>query len=95
MPGFNSSSVQNVVVQAGQETPATIRMVVSIGLPGDVDGSGIVNITDAILALQVISKVPLPASVSIQMQADVNGDGMIGMAEVIYILQKITGTRAQ
>ena len=63
---------------------------------GDVNNDGAVDLADAILALQVISKVPLPPSViSIPVNADVNGDGKIGMPEVIYILQKVAGIRQQ
>jgi hypothetical protein len=88
---FNSTTVQNVVVQAGQETPVTIRMVPP--MPGDIDGNGGVNLADAILALQVISRITTIGTV--HKEADVNGDGRIGMAEAIYILQKIAGTRTQ
>jgi hypothetical protein len=91
--GYKSTIVQNVLVQAGQETPVTVRMASSALGPGDVDGSGQVAIADAILALRVISKLPLPLSVSISMAADVNGDQKIGLPEVIYILQKVAGIR--
>ena len=62
-------------------------------LPGDLDGSGQVDIADAILALQVTTRRPL--AITLHLENDVNDDGKIGMAEVIYILQRISGTRAQ
>jgi hypothetical protein len=55
---------------------------------GDIDGDGNVNLTDAILALQVMAGQQ-PASLNLA--ADVNSDGRIGMADVIYILQKVAG----
>jgi hypothetical protein len=55
---------------------------------GDIDGDGNVNLTDAILALQVMAGRQ-PASLNLA--ADVNSDGRIGMADVIYILQKVAG----
>ncbi len=60
---------------------------------GDIDGSGVVDLKDAILALQVMSSQTLPPGITIHLGADVNGDGKIGMAEAIYILQKIAHLR--
>jgi hypothetical protein len=88
--GFKNRIVQNVLVQAGKETPVTIRMVTG---PGDVDGSGKADIADAIIIIRVILKIPLPPSVYIPIQADVNGDRKIGLPEVIYVLQKVEGIR--
>ncbi len=62
---------------------------------GDVNGDGDVDLTDAILALQVVSGIN-PAGVRSDYAssgADVNGDGKIGIEEVIYILQKLSGLR--
>ncbi len=53
---------------------------------GDVNYDGQVDLTDAVLALQVIAGI-LPAQ-TIYKEADVNSDGKIGHAEVLYILQK-------
>jgi sugar lactone lactonase YvrE len=61
------------------------------GVPGDVDGNGLVTLTDAIVALQVMSGIT-PAQ-PVNPSADVNGDGRIGLAETFYILQKAAGLR--
>jgi hypothetical protein len=58
---------------------------------GDVNGDGIVDLTDAILVLQVLAGIE-PSS-TVYVEADVNGDGRIGIAELTYILQKIAGFR--
>ncbi len=51
---------------------------------GDLNGDGVVDLEDAVLALQIISgQVP---SETIYPAADVNGDGKVGMAEVVYTL---------
>ncbi|MGD9975257.1 MAG: dockerin type I domain-containing protein [Desulfatirhabdiaceae bacterium] len=50
------------------------------------NNDGIVDLTDAVLALQVINGLQ---PTGIYLSADVNGDGKIGMAEVIYILQQV------
>ena len=59
---------------------------------GDVNSDGVVNLSDAILSLQVMSGMT-PAGQNILMSADINGDGKIGLPEVIYILQKVAGVR--
>jgi len=58
---------------------------------GDVDKDGNVDLTDAILALQVIAGIE--PTTQVYKEADVNGDGKIGIEEVIYILQKFSGLR--
>ncbi len=60
-------------------------------LPGDINNDGVVNLTDAILALQVSSAVNITARV--YNEADVNGDQKIGLPEMIFILQKASGAR--
>ena len=56
---------------------------------GDLNDDGLINLEDAILAIQVCAG--MTASTPIYKQADVNGDSKIGLAEVIYILQKVAG----
>ncbi|MCP4104383.1 MAG: hypothetical protein GY749_02430 [Desulfobacteraceae bacterium] len=54
------------------------------GLPGDVDGNGVVNLGDAVLALKVTAGIDTGA---VNLKADVNGDAGIGTEEVSYILR--------
>ncbi|MFC1858759.1 SUMF1/EgtB/PvdO family nonheme iron enzyme [Thermodesulfobacteriota bacterium] len=56
-------------------------------LPGDVDDSDLIDLKDAILAIQVIAGTNL--SNNVHKAADVNGDGKIGLEETIYILRVI------
>ncbi len=63
------------------------------GRTGDVNGDGQVNLTDAVIALQILCGVSPNATVIYG--ADINGDGKIGMAEVIYILSVEAGLRTQ
>jgi hypothetical protein len=58
---------------------------------GDIDGDLDVDLTDAILALQVMAGIQ--PSATIFLQADVNNDGKIGLEEVLYILQHVAGFR--
>ena len=58
---------------------------------GDISGDSSVNLSDAILALQVL--VGLVPPLPVNMRADVDGDIRIGLEEVIYIFQKVSGAR--
>ncbi|MCX5845209.1 MAG: DUF1566 domain-containing protein [Deltaproteobacteria bacterium] len=58
---------------------------------GDINYDGQVNLTDAVLALQVIASIA-PQQI-VYKEAYVNGDVKIGLEEVIYILQKVAGMR--
>lgn len=62
-------------------------------LAGDIDNSGAVDLKDAILALQVNTKMSI--SSDIYSGADINGDKKIGIEEGIYALQIIAGIRLQ
>jgi parallel beta-helix repeat protein len=59
--------------------------------PADINNDGVLDLMDAILALQINSDISI--STQVYKEADVNGDGKIGMGEVIYILQKAAGVR--
>ena len=59
--------------------------------PGDINDDGNIDLTDAILALHIVSGID--SSQNIYRAADVNGDGKTGIQEVIYIFQKISGYR--
>ncbi|MDM8536767.1 dockerin type I domain-containing protein, partial [Desulfobacterales bacterium HSG17] len=57
-------------------------------IPGDVNHDGSVNLTDEILAAQIMSGI-IPER-TIYKQADVNHDLKIGIQEMIYILNNIS-----
>ena len=52
---------------------------------GDINDDGSVNLTDAIIASQILSGIIPPQN--IYNEADVNGDGKIGLEESIYAMQ--------
>ena len=58
-------------------------------LEGDVNSDKRVNLTDAILSVQISADLNPTVSIT----GDVNGDGKIGLPESIYILQKAAGIR--
>jgi hypothetical protein len=58
---------------------------------GDINADDIVDLSDAIIAGQIMSGISLFATVN--PGADVNGDYKIGLEEMIYILQDISEIR--
>ena len=60
-------------------------------LPADVNNSGKIDLPDAILALQTLSRITV--TVPVYTSTDVDGDGRIGMAEAIYVLQCLARLR--
>ena len=59
--------------------------------PGDLNDDGTIDLTDAILALQVCAGMTPSSEVFVE--ADVNEDGVLGIADVTFILQTIGGLR--
>jgi hypothetical protein len=57
---------------------------------GDVNGDGFVTLTDAVLALQILTNFAVQ---EIHSAADVDGDMAVGMAEAAFILQKVGSMR--
>jgi hypothetical protein len=60
-------------------------------LPGDIDGSGYVDLNDAVAGFRVCSDIM--NSVSIDKESDASGDQKIGLEEIIYILQIVAELR--
>jgi hypothetical protein len=60
-------------------------------MPGDVDNSGTVDLSDAVLCLRVISE--RAGGFLVDVRADVNLDGRIGKEDASYILQKVSESR--
>jgi hypothetical protein len=58
--------------------------------PGDLNGDTVVNLADAILALQIVVGMPIQTVLE---TAAVTGNGKIGLQEVIFILQNVAGMR--
>ena len=103
--GYNAANVHNAlfkpksIVVGGSDSQskpsgwvlANTQVTEDFSIKGDVNSDGAVNLADAIMALQVISRMITAQTVN--KVADVNGDDKIGMAEVLYIMQNIAGMR--
>ena len=75
--------------------PDTDTVLINVSnkiIVGDVDDNGVVGLSDAILALQVLTG--MEQSSVVHKEADVNNDGKIGLVEAIYILQTVAGLRS-
>jgi hypothetical protein len=66
--------------------PGTMALVGKQIIAGDVNQDGLVNLSDAIIGLQIVAG--MAPSGTINIGADVNADGKIGIKEVIYVLRK-------
>jgi len=84
--GYVSRETGDIVV--GSDTASRLDIQLSPIKPGDIDGSGTIDLADAIAALRVVAGVE--TAVRPQIKADVNSDGRIGLEEVIYVLGKIS-----
>jgi hypothetical protein len=60
-------------------------------IKGDINNDGGVDLTDAMLAMQII--MGIQPSLPVHAEADVNGGQKIGPQEAEFILQKESGVR--
>ena len=60
-------------------------------IPGDIDNSKTVDLRDAVLAFQLLSRIKLSSAV--YEESDISGDRRIGIEEAVYILQVLSASR--
>jgi hypothetical protein len=90
--GYNSKSYPDVMIpDADLVTKDFALLREGSASLGDIDGNLVVDLADAILALQVMAGNQ--PSATIFMEADVNNDNRIGLEEVVYIMQRVAGFR--
>lgn len=85
--GYVTYKTDDIVVSADKAARADIRL--SPVKPGDIDGSGSIDLADAVAALRVLAGVGMP----VHLKADVNGDHRIGLEEAVFILQTVAGLK--
>jgi len=92
---FSGPSLPAVMKTANVGT-VSVLLDLQLFETGDINGDGSIDLTDALVALQVISGLN-PEGVDLENYAssgaDVNGDRKIGWEEVVYILQRVKGRR--
>ncbi len=82
VPGYTLPAIANVAIGGSK----SVNMTGDPDLAGDISGDSTIDLSDVIIALQVISGIEI---YPIGAWYDVNGDGKIGMAEAIHVLQKM------
>lgn len=85
--GCGGTAACSVTMDEARSVTAGFRDV----LTGDINDSRIVDLADAILAMQVVAGVNPPETV--YRQADVNGDRKIGTDDALYVLQSVAQMR--
>jgi len=89
-------SVAGKIASGGRlNASAALRSLLSPGdVPGDLTGDCRIGLDDAILALQVLSGLPLPNAFPCPAcKKDISGDDRTGLEEVIFILQTASDLR--
>jgi hypothetical protein len=80
----------------GLESAASPAFIINMAFKGDINDDGYTDLADAIIALQIMTRMSDTAFVRPDYAtsgADINGDNVIGIAEAVYILQKAGGLR--
>lgn len=73
---------------AGNVQPVTLIEAGGMEKPGDMDGNGIVNVSDAIVALEIVRGYRTAGAV--ELAADPNRDGEITVDDALRILSTIS-----
>jgi hypothetical protein len=90
--GCTDGTVKGPTCSVKMESAKSVTVTFSLAKKGDVNQDDSVNLADAILIIQVLSRTgTLPFGNNYV--ADVNIDGKLGLADAIYILQKTAGLR--
>lgn len=80
----NGASIEYAYDAAGNRTLLRVTLTHAIG---DVNGDGHVDLTDAILSLQVSTGLTVPGIMNVN--GDINADGRIGVAEAIHAIENV------
>ena len=95
--GYNENSYSDVLIGDAEIVTKDFELITTgAASPGDINIDLEVNLTDAILALQLLARMDISGSIRSDYStsgADVNRDGKVGLEEIIYILQKVSGLR--
>ncbi|TSC78924.1 MAG: hypothetical protein G01um101425_932 [Candidatus Peregrinibacteria bacterium Gr01-1014_25] len=83
-----------VAFAMGLRTSESVRTIASIEAgtalgDGDFDGNGVMDIADAIRALEIVHGYATPTPNDLR--ADPNGDGIVTIDDALHILQTLAG----
>lgn len=88
-PDRDNSLPESWVAATTGGSPGLENRVGNGVLVGDIDGNWMIGLSDAVLALKLVSSIAYGPHV--QRSADVNKDGELGLEEAIYALQVVAG----
>ncbi len=77
-----------IIAPGAINNPMTVEIRQDNVLKGDIDGNGVIDLRDTILALKVLAGI---SQDGVSIHADADGDGKIGMEDVIYTLRAASG----
>ncbi|MCP4107814.1 MAG: hypothetical protein GY749_20105 [Desulfobacteraceae bacterium] len=75
-----------IIAPGAINNPLTVEINQDKVLKGDIDGNGVVDLRDTIMALKVLAGI---SQGDVSVHADADGDGKIGMEDVIYTLRNV------
>jgi hypothetical protein len=75
---------------AGSSTTTAFTETVKSVHDGDLNGDGVVNAADVMLAERIVQGLLVPTSTQLT-HGDIDGDGTINVADVEHILRKALG----
>ncbi|MHB8830283.1 MAG: CARDB domain-containing protein [Syntrophales bacterium] len=91
VPTLSGSYTAEIHLPQADGTAGFIIGIDGLGLNrGDVDGSGVIDLADAVIVLQLLSG---QATANVYAGAAVTGGGKIGIGEVVALLQRLAGLR--
>jgi hypothetical protein len=74
-----------------EDPPASPQASTQVTIaPGDINGDGQVDLSDAVLGLKLLARVDTDADQAI---AYVDSDGRVGLGEIIFIMRMLSGLR--
>ena len=89
-PNVEMDPATDEIIYTFKNVTAEHTISVTFGRNGDIDGDGVVNTRDAILALRIAAGLVTPSEQQ-KRSADMNGDGEIRANDAISILRRAAG----
>ncbi|MCP4347765.1 MAG: hypothetical protein GY795_19870 [Desulfobacterales bacterium] len=84
--GLARKGTITIIAPGAINNPLTVEINQDKVLKGDIDGNGVVDLRDTIMALKISAGI---SQDDVSIHADADGDGKIGMKDVIYTLRNV------
>ncbi len=90
--GFTTNTTAGVVVNAGATTTQNIALQPLVGVLGDVNGNGALDVGDGLFTLQAVAGTRTLTAAQTAL-ADVNHNGALDVGDGLFTLQAVAGAR--